>query len=229
MPNTSLHRRIVNGLGQQILSGKLRPGQPLPIPSGVQASRTALREAIKLLTSKGLVEARPRVGTRVRPREAWQLLDPDVIAWQQEGPLREDFIRHLTEVREVLEPAAAALAARHATAADVAVIELAYRDMLAAAAGKRVRLDRFMAADRRFHAAIVTASGNALLEQIGQTVFTALAITFRPMTARPGAARASMPRHRAILQAIRQGRPAAARAAMLRMIGHTARELKKES
>lgn len=219
----------MNGLGQQILSGKLRPGQPLPIPAGVQASRTALREAIKVLTSKGLVEARPRVGTRVRPREAWQLLDPDVIAWQQEGPLREDFIRHLTEVREVLEPAAAALAARHATAADVAVIELAYRDMLAATDGKRVRLDRFMAADRRFHAAIVTASGNALLEQIGQTVFTALAITFRPMTARPGAARASMPRHRAILEAIRQGQPTAARAAMLRMIGHTARELKKPS
>lgn len=229
MPNSSLHRRIVNGLGQQILSGKLRPGQPLPAPTGVNASRTALREAIKVLTSKGLVEARPRIGTRVRPREAWQLLDPDVIAWQQDGPLRDDFIRHLTEVREVLEPAAAALAARHATAADVAVIELAYRDMLAATDGTRVRLDRFMAADRRFHAAIVTASGNALLEQIGQTVFTALAITFRQMTARPGAARASMPRHRAILEAIRQGQPAAARAAMMRMINHTARELKKDS
>ena len=228
MPNSSLHRRIVNGLGQQILSGKLRPGQPLPAPTGVNASRTALREAIKVLMSKGLVEARPRIGTRVRPREAWQLLDPDVIAWQQDGPLRDDFIRHLTEVREVLEPAAAALAARHATAADVAVIELAYRDMLAATDGPRVRLDRFMAADRRFHAAIVTASGNALLEQIGQTVFTALAITFRPMTARPGAARASMPRHRAILEAIRQGRPTAARAAMMRMISHTARELKKD-
>ena len=92
-----------------------------------------------------LVQVRHRFVTRVRPREAWQLLDPDVIAWQQEGPLREDFIRHLTEVREVLEPAAAALAARHATAADVAVIELAYRDMMAATDGKRVRLDRFMA------------------------------------------------------------------------------------
>jgi DNA-binding FadR family transcriptional regulator len=225
----SLHRRIVNGLGRQILSGKLRPGEPLPTPVGVHASRTAIREAIKVLTAKGLVEARPRVGTRVRARSAWQLLDPDVISWQHDGPLSADFLRHLTEVREVLEPAAAAMAARRARSEDIDVIERAYQDMMHATAGRRIQLGRFVAADRRFHAAIVAASGNALLEQVGQTVFTALGASFHSLNTRPGAARASMPRHRAILDAIRKGRPAEARSAMRRLIGHTAREMKKDA
>ncbi|MBP8274953.1 MAG: FadR family transcriptional regulator [Acidobacteria bacterium] len=227
MSSTSLHRRIVHGLGRQILSGKLRPGQPLPIPAGLHASRTAIREAIKVLSAKGLVEARPKVGTRVRTREAWQLLDPDVIGWQQDGPMRADFLRNLTEVRAVLEPAAAEMAARHATDADIAVIDLAYRDMVTATSGARVNFTKFAAADCRFHAAIAAATGNELLQQVGQTIFTALSFSFRMVTAKPGAARASMSRHQAILDAIRRGRPTEARRAMLRLIDHTARQVKK--
>lgn len=225
--SSSLHRRIVHGLGRQILSGKLRPGQPLPIPSHLNASRTALREAIKVLTAKGLVEARPRVGTRVRPREEWQLLDPDVLAWHYESPLRVDFLRQLTEFREVIEPAAAAMAAARATDTDIETIERAYLDMAAAAKGDRVQLEKFVAADTRFHSAIVRASGNDLLGQMGQTVFSALVLSFRATTQRPGAARASLPRHRAILEAIRRHQPAAARTAMLKLMGHTAVEVKK--
>ena len=229
MSSLSLHRRIVNGLGQQISSGKLKPGDPLPTPIGVRASRTALREAVKVLTAKGLVEARPRIGTRVRSREAWHLLDPDVISWQQDAQLRTDLLRRLTEVRVVFEPASAALAAERATSADIMAMEQAYKEMMAATEHKQVSPARFKAADRRFHAAIVAASGNDLLEQIGETVFSALSVSFRVMTTRPGAARASMPAHRAILNAIRRGRPAEARRAMMRLIDHTARELKRES
>lgn len=217
----------MHGLGRQILSGKLRPGQPLPIPAGVRASRTALREAIKVLTAKGLVEARPRLGTRVRPRDAWQLLDPDVLAWQHDGPARLEFLRQLTEFREVIEPAAAALAAVRATAKDIDTIERAYADMAAAAKDDRVQLAKFVAADRRFHSAIVRASGNDFLGQMGHTVFSALVISFRATTQRPGAARGSLPRHRAILDAIKRGRPLEARRAMLRLMSHTAHEVKK--
>ena len=223
----SLHRRIVHGLGRQILSGKLRPGQPLPIPAGVRASRTALREAIKVLTAKGLVEARPRLGTRVRPREEWQLLDPDVLTWQHDGPARLEFLRQLTEFREVIEPAAAAFAAMRATAKDIDAIERAYADMAAAAKHDRVQLAKFVAADRRFHSAIVRASGNDLLGQMGHTVFTALVLSFRATTQRPGAARGSLPRHRAILEAIKRRKPTEARRAMLNLMGHTAIEVKK--
>jgi DNA-binding FadR family transcriptional regulator len=225
--SSSLHRRIVHGLGRQILSGKLLPGEPLPSPTGITASRTALREAIKVLTAKGLVEARPRVGTRVRQREHWQLLDPDVIAWQQHSPLAAEFLRELTQVREILEPATAALAARNASKADVAAIEAAYVDMTAAVVGAKVKLDAWVDADRRFHTGILRAANNELLTQISVTVFSALGLSFRATTLRPGSAAASLPRHRAILDAIRRGRPEEARRAMHRLVAHTAREVHK--
>jgi len=220
----------VHGLGRQILTGKLRPGQAVPVPAGLTASRTALREALKVLTAKGLVEARPRVGTRVRPRAHWQLLDKDVIAWQRGGRLGAAFLNEVTEVREILEPATAALAAARATQEDIAEISRAYDDMVAATSGRGARplnVAAFVDADARFHGGILRASGNELLTQLGQTVFSALVISFRATTTRPGAARASLPRHRAILNAIKHGRPAEARRAMLSLMAHTAREVHK--
>ena len=216
----------MHGLGRQILTGKLRPGQVVPVPADV--SRTALREALKVLTAKGLVEARPRVGTRVRPRSDWQLFDTDVIAWQRGGALGAAFLNELTEIREILEPATAALAARRATADDIAEISRAYDDMVAATSSRGARalnVAAFVDADSRFHAGIVRASGNELLTQLGQTVFSALVLSFRATTKRPGAARASLPRHRAILNAIKRRHPADARRAMLSLMAHTAREV----
>src|SRR5262245_31847703 len=99
------------------------------MPAGLTASRTVLREAIKVLAAKGLVESRPRTGTRVRPRRTWNLLDPDVLAWQQEGTPSAIFLRSLTEVRQIVEPSAAALAAARANARERAGIAEAYRDM----------------------------------------------------------------------------------------------------
>jgi len=90
-----------------------------------------------------------------------------------------------------------------------------------------VQLAKFVAADRRFHSAIVRASGNDLLGQMGHTVFTALVLSFRATTQRPGAARGSLPRHRAILEAIKRRKPTEARRAMLNLMGHTAIEVKK--
>ena len=227
MSTRSLHRRIVQGLGRQIVSGKLQPGEPLPAPTGVRASRTALREAIKVLTSKGLVEARPRVGTRVRARNSWQLMDSDVLAWQREGPLRAAFLRNLTEVRRVIEPEVAAMAASRATAADVAAMSRAFNDMTAAVDGRAVQVEAFVAADRRFHTAIMRASRNDLLEQMVQTVYSALTVSFRLTTPLPGSARASLPRHRRILDAIRRGDSADARRAMRRLVDHTAGEVRR--
>jgi DNA-binding FadR family transcriptional regulator len=171
------------------------------------------------------VEARPRVGTRVRSRAHWQLFDKDVIAWQRGGKLGAAFLNELTEVREILEPATAALAAARATNDDIADISRAYADMVAATDGGRVKLDAFVDADTRFHAGILRASGNELLTQLGSTVFSALILSFRATTVRPGAARASLPRHRAILNAIKRKQPTAARRAMLSLMAHTAREV----
>ena len=81
-PQRNLHGRIVHTLGRRILRGEINPGDALEAGSVMAASRTALREAIRVLAAKGLVVARPKIGTRVTPRESWNLLDPDVMAWQ---------------------------------------------------------------------------------------------------------------------------------------------------
>ena len=113
-PRGGLHGQVVHAIGRRILSGAIRPGELLPADPALRASRTVLREAIKVLAAKGLVESRPKTGTRVRPPESWNLLDPDVLAWQQEGTPQPVFLRKLTEVRLIIEPAAAERAALRA-------------------------------------------------------------------------------------------------------------------
>ena len=128
-PQAGLHGRIVHTIGRRIVSGELRPGEQLPTPARVRASRGVVREAIKVLAAKGLVVSRPRTGTRVRPPESWNILDPDVLAWQQAGLPRAAFLGKLTEVRLIMEPGAAELAARRAGPAEVERLRVALRDM----------------------------------------------------------------------------------------------------
>jgi DNA-binding FadR family transcriptional regulator len=222
-PRGGLHGQIVHSIGRQILRGDIRPGEVLPLHSGLPASRTVLREAIKVLAAKGLVESRPKTGTRVRPRPSWNLLDPDVLAWQREGAPPAPFLRKLTEVRHIVEPAAAELAGKRASAHERAVIEEAYRDMESALAGLEVDYDAFDLADMRFHRAILQACHNDLLEQMSGVVFGALLVSFRATSRLPGSARASLPKHRAILDAIRDRDPKRAARAMRRLVNDTAR------
>ena len=111
----SIHGQIAHEIGQRILRGDFPPGAVLPNESAfsveLKVSRTALREAIKVLAAKGLVDSRPKIGTRVRPRNQWNMLDPDVLAWSFSVGDTERHAINLTEMRRILEPAAAALAA----------------------------------------------------------------------------------------------------------------------
>ena len=152
------------------------------------ASRTALREAIRVLAAKGLVEARPKVGTRVTPRESWNLLDPDVMAWQHDEVLAPSFLRKLTEVRAVIEPQAAAFAAQRADADALRRWRRRSTDMAVALAGPDdAGIDAFVEADMRFHLTILRASGNDLLEQMTRVVYTALVVSFRTTSRLPEA------------------------------------------
>ena len=223
-PRAGLHGQIVHALGLQILSGKIPPGELLPAQLGGQASRTALREAIKVLAAKGLVESRPKTGTRVRPRGAWNLLDPDVLAWQQEGAPPAAFLRKLTELRRVIEPAAAELAAQRAGVSQVARMEEAYRDMEAALVNPADH-EAFDQADLRFHLAILSGCRNDLLEQMSHVVYSALIVSFRATSRRSGNARASLPRHRVILDAIKIRDGRWANEAMRSLIHNTSREI----
>jgi DNA-binding FadR family transcriptional regulator len=224
-PRGGLHGQIVHAIGRQILSGKIRPGDLLPPQHGLPASRTVLREAIKVLAAKGLVESRPRTGTRVRPRHAWHLLDPDVMAWQQDGAPRVAFLQKLTEVRMIVEPAAAERAAQRATAPDLQALDEAYRDMVAALGGGAEDYEAFDQADMRFHQTIVRACGNDLLERMSHVVVSALLVSFHATSRLPGRAEASLPLHRAILEAIRDGNAGRAGRAMHRLVRKTASEI----
>jgi DNA-binding FadR family transcriptional regulator len=225
-PHRNLHGQIVHTLGRRILRGEIRPGDALQADTAMAASRTALREAIKVLAAKGLVEAKPKIGTRVSPRESWNLLDPDVLAWQHDGAPRHSFLRKLTEVRAVIEPQAAAFAAERADAAAVTALETAFADMAAALARPNGGdVDAFVEADMRFHLTILRACGNDLLEQMTRVVYSALVVSFSMTSRLPGSARRSLPNHRAILRAIAAGQPAQAHAAMRGLVAETAREI----
>ena len=224
-PRGGLHGQVVHAIGRQIVGGAIQPGELLPAQPGFSASRTVLREAIKVLAAKGLVESRPKTGTRVRPRQSWNLLDPDVMAWHQEGTPPEAFLRKLTEVRLIVEPAAAELAARRARPTEVATVTQAYEDMERAMSGGEGDVEAFVDADIRFHRAILIACQNDLLEQMSRVIYDALTVSFEATSRVPGRATTSLPNHRAILEAIRdQDAPRAARV-MRRLVQNTAREI----
>jgi DNA-binding FadR family transcriptional regulator len=224
-PRGGLHGQIVHAIGRRIVNGAIRPGELLPADSHLRASRTVVREAIKVLAAKGLVESRPKTGTRVRAPESWNLLDPDVLAWQQEGTPQPVFLRKLTEVRSIVEPAAAEMAAKRARAPELAALDGAFREMKAALARKPADYEAFDRADIVFHRAILQACHNDVLEQMSAMVYSALLVSFHATSRLPGRARDSLPRHRAILEAIRAHDPRRAGAAMRRLVHGTAQEI----
>ena len=226
-PREGLHGRIVHSIGRRIVTGSIRPGEQLPTPAGVRASRGVVREAVKVLAAKGLVVSRPRTGTRVRPREAWNLLDPDVLAWRQEGVPPASFLGKLTEARLIIEPGAAELAALRAGPAQLASLEAALRDMKSALALSPPDHEAYNEADIRFHRAIVRACDNEVIEEIGAMVNTTLLLAFSAAIRVPGLARSSLPRHQAILDSIRRRQPNRARAAMRRLVENTGRAIGK--
>lgn len=209
-----IHGSIARAIGIKIVSGKRAPGQLLggeiEASEALGISRTAYREAIRILAAKGLIESRPKAGTRVTPRARWNMLDPDVLAWMFEGDPGRDFITALFELRGIIEPAACALAAARRTDDDLTMMEEALAEM-----GKRtLKTAEGREADQRFHAAILAAARNEPLVSLASTVGAAIGWTTRfkqRVKARP---RDPMPDHKAVLAAIRARDADGARAAM---------------
>jgi DNA-binding FadR family transcriptional regulator len=181
-PGRGLHARIVDELGRLIVEGVLGDGQPL-VPEELgrrfSASRTVVREALRVLESKGMVSARPRVGTWTLPPESWDAIDPDVIAWRVNGPDGRKHLRELLELRLTIEPQAARMAARHRRPDELSAMAAAYE--LMADAVERHDVTAFQEADSRFHAALIRASGNALIAQLQIPVVAALSAHGEPM------------------------------------------------
>jgi DNA-binding FadR family transcriptional regulator len=173
-PRRGLHGRVVDDLGLRIVSGAWVVGAHLPnedeLAAELGVSRTVIREAVKALQAKGLVEVRPKTGTRVRPRRAWHLLDADIVAWQFADMRRAEDLRELYEVRSSIAAAAARLAAARRTDEQLADIEAHHRRIAAAAAEPIARRN----AELDFHAAVVDAAENSLLAHVNAMVRIAL-------------------------------------------------------
>jgi DNA-binding FadR family transcriptional regulator len=224
-PRAGLHGRIGDAIGRRIVTGEIRPGDQLPTPARVRASRGVVREAVKVLAAKGLVVSRTKTGTRVRPPQDWNLLDPDVLAWRQEGLPRGAFLGKLTEVRLLIEPGAAGLAARRAGPAQLTALSAALRDMREALDLSPPDYEAYNEADVRFHRTIVQACDNDVLEQMGAVVNTTLLVAFNAAIRVPGLPRGSLPRHQAILDAICRHQPNRARALMRLLVQNTGRAI----
>ncbi|WP_067277404.1 FadR/GntR family transcriptional regulator [Streptomyces jeddahensis] len=221
-----MHQRVVDELGRRIVSGAWQPGKPLPVEDvlaiEIGVSRGALREAVKALVAKGMLDVRPRTGTRVLPPEHWNHLDRDVLRWQQAGDSAV-LLRDTGELRRIVEPEAARLAAERAGPGDVRALYDALTAMEAAAA--RPGRSGYVEADIAFHRALLDASGNRLLGSLGRAIDIALEHSFVVSTQTPGAVEASLPAHRAVVDAVERGDPAAASAAVLGIIDAAEREI----
>lgn len=207
---------MLDSLGRAIVTGRY-DGESFPTEADLArqhaVSRSVTREAVKMLTAKGLLTARPRKGTSVQPPANWNLFDPDVLRWLLERKFSLELLRQFSELRIAIEPAAAALAARAAGADGIAQIRAGYERMVAAEAGDDDPLD----ADVAFHVAILRASGNPFYAQFQDLVRTALRTSIR-FTNRFKGRTASLPQHQAVLNAIERRESDVAEAGMTELI-----------
>jgi DNA-binding FadR family transcriptional regulator len=191
-----LRGAIAHYLGTQIVSGAIAPGEKLTgevaNAEALDVSRSAYREAVQVLTAKGLVESRPKAGTHVLPRSRWNMLDPQVLAWAFSGEPDTDFVRDLFELRAMVEPAAARLAAE--------------RRERATEAGR--------AADRDFHDALLAATHNNALIALSASISAAVSWTTKYKQRARALPRDPVPDHIRVFDAIAAGDAEAAAAAM---------------
>ncbi|MFD5881276.1 MULTISPECIES: FadR/GntR family transcriptional regulator [Streptomyces] len=166
-----LHSHVLDTIGLAIAAGEYPPGSVLrtdEIAERFDASRTVVREVVRVLESMHLVESRRRVGVTVRPADAWNVYDPRVIRWRLAGPDRPRQLRSLTVLRSAVEPVAAGLAATLATPQHCADLTAAALGMVRTSRGHR--LEDYLHHDIAFHRVVLNASGNEMFARLGDVV-----------------------------------------------------------
>ncbi len=201
-PGRGIHGEAVDTLGLQVLRGDYQPGDlidPALVAAQLGVSKTVVREALRVLGAKGLVDSRPKRGTFVRERSAWSLLDSDIMKWQLRAGVSDTFLADLAEVRRLFEPVWARLAAERRTEADLAALQSAVDAMAVADEDAAAAIT----ADLRFHHAVLAAAHNELLSRMDVVITNALHARDR-VVHKPGDTwRDPAPAHRAILDSIR--------------------------
>ncbi len=209
---------IARDLGVKIVSGMLRPGSVLEgeVEASDQrkVSRSAYREAVRILVAKGLVHSKPKAGTRVNDSSAWHLLDPDVLSWIFQTEPDYALVYSLFELRRMVEPEAAALAADRRSASQLETMAEALKMM---SQGRTVDRE-WRDADEKFHAALLEASGNDFLTSLTSSVNAAISWSTIFKQRHEPLKRDPMPDHRKVYLAIEKSDPAAARKAMAQLV-----------
>jgi len=225
---SSLHHQVAQDIGARILKGEFAPGDLLPNEAescrAYGVSRTAVREAMKMLTAKGLIISRPKIGSRVQPRDSWNLLDRDVLVWYCAAAERSHFLASMHQVRSILEPEAAALASVNYTPEQIRGIDEALIGMRDA-----TDLHGWNLYDVKFHLAILWAAGNELLVPFGFLIESALGTMFDFTGRHNQDWRKAYPLHEAIVVAIRKRRPEAARKAVRALLSDTGQVLAQQA
>lgn len=209
-----IHGTIARDLGIHIVTGRYKPGEVLngeiAASDRLHVSRTAYREALRMLAAKGLVESRPKTGTRVSPREKWHMLDPDVLSWIFEFEPTDELLDSLFELRKIVEPEAAALAAERRTDAHIAAMAEALEGM----EKHTLAVEEGRIADQNFHSALLDASGNPFLLTLTSGVGAAVAWTTIFKQRNSPLQRDPLPDHRRVFEAVAAGDSSAAHKAM---------------
>ncbi len=218
-----LHDHIVDELGSRIVRGDYAPESLLPIEDALVAelgvSRTVVREAIKVLAQKNLIRVRTRIGTTVREATQWNNLDPDILRWRFAGEFDPQLVRDVIDLRRIIEPAAAEIAAQRASPAALAAITDAFREMT-----ETTDLTTHINADLRFHLAILDASGNELLRGLRHSIEGALRFAIQFTTHSKDQGRTSQAWHTDVYLSIVAKKPENARRAMEQIVESWAAE-----
>lgn len=216
----SLHGKVAESIGKQILKGIYAPGAVLPNEADwcriYGASRTTVREAVKTLNAKGLLTSRTKVGSRVEPSGKWNMLDRDVLAWQMAALPPQVYLKAVQQVRKMLEPEVAALAAANRSAQQLGEIRAAFEGMRKAGAGRAS-----IEPDVRFHLGLLSAANNFLLTPFGIMIESALKNMFGYTTIHNARPDYFLPRHEAVLRAVERGDARAAHRAMSLLLDDT--------
>lgn len=217
-PSAALHGQVAHEIGRQIVSGGIPEGGALPreeeLSRHFAVSRQAVREALKVLTAKGLVNSRRRAGTHVKARETWNLLDPDVLAWHEPGTLTPEFLKDLIELRRLIEPAAAAFAASRGDPERIDAIRAGLEKMQQSHGDP----DRYFLGDIEFHLAIFSASGNTLIDRLSTILRPLFEASFRLQSGAAESLQDFVVIHQRVYEAILAGDAERARTSMERLL-----------
>jgi GntR family galactonate operon transcriptional repressor len=225
----SIHQHVVDGLGRRICGGEFQPGSFLPPEAALceqlQVSRVVVREAVKVLGAKGILEVRSKLGTRVLPVESWNTLDHQVMEWFMGGANRSKNLRDLMEFRRIIEPNATRLAVDRITEAQLETMSEAYAGMEAAVEAGDA--DAYVKADLQFHTTILIAAGNIYLMNMRDAITNMMHQSFSISRRVAGAERLSLPLHYDLLMGLKRRDPVGAGNAIDRLIARAEQNLEQ--